>query len=118
MLVCALAAVPIMSAPFVRSSWAAILLLGLASAAHQGFSSNVFTLPSDMFPSKAVGSVVGIGGMFGAIGGGLIAVVVSHILQWTGSYTIPFLIAGSGYLVALAAIHLLAPQLDPAPLEG
>jgi ACS family hexuronate transporter-like MFS transporter len=65
-----------------------------------------------MFPAQAVGSVVGLGGMAGAIGGMLIAKLVSHILQLTGSYIIPFAIAGSAYLVALAIIHVLAPRLD------
>jgi ACS family hexuronate transporter-like MFS transporter len=67
-----------------------------------------------MFPARAVGSVVGIGGMAGAIGGMLIAEVVGHVLQWTGSYMIPFLMAGSAYLIALFLIHLLAPKLEPA----
>ncbi|HZP16762.1 MAG TPA: MFS transporter [Terriglobales bacterium] len=117
MLVCAICVVPIVFAPRVASTWEAVLLIGLATAAHQGFSSNLFTLPSDMFPGKAVASVVGIGGMAGAVGGMLIAKVVGYLLQWTGSYTIPFAIAGSVYLVALGAVHLLAPGLEPAELE-
>ncbi len=112
MLVCALCVIPIIFASDVKSAWGVVLLLGLATAAHQGFSANLFTLPSDMFPSKAVGSVVGIGGMAGSIGGMLIAIVVSHLLQWTGSYRIPFLIAGSAYLVALGVIQLLSPKLE------
>jgi len=71
-------------------------------------------LTSDIFPSQAVGSVVGIGGMAGAIGGMLIATIVGHILQWSGSYMVPFFIAGSAYLVALATIQLLSPKLEPA----
>jgi MFS transporter, ACS family, hexuronate transporter len=114
MLICAICVIPIVFTPRVSSTWGAVLLLGLATAAHQGFSTNVFTLPSDMFPARAVGSVVGIGGMAGAVGGMLIAKIVAYFLQWTGSYTIPFLIAGSAYVVALAAIHFLAPQLRPA----
>jgi ACS family hexuronate transporter-like MFS transporter len=114
MLVCAISVVPIVFAPQVASTWAAVLLIGLAAAAHQGFSANLFTLPSDMFPSTAVASVVGMGGAAGAVGGMLIAQVVSHILQWTGSYRIPFMIAGSAYLAALAAIQLFTPRLEPA----
>jgi MFS transporter, ACS family, hexuronate transporter len=114
MLICAVSVVPIVFTPRVSSTWGAVLLLGLATAAHQGFSTNLFTLPSDMFPARAVGSVVGIGGMAGAVGGMLIAKIVAYFLQWTGSYAIPFLIAGSAYLVALAAIQILAPQLHPA----
>ena len=94
--------------------WPAVLLIGLAAAAHQGFSANLFTLASDLFPNPAVASVTGLGGAAGAIGGMLIAEVVGHVLQWTGSYLIPFLIAGSAYLLALACIHLLAPKLAPA----
>jgi ACS family hexuronate transporter-like MFS transporter len=89
----------------------AVLVIGLAAGAHQGFSGNLLTLPSDMFPPGAVASVVGIGGMAGAIGGMVIAKIVGYILQLTGSYRIPFLIAGTAYLVALGVIHLLAPRL-------
>ena len=70
------------------------MLIGLAAAAHQGFSANLFTLTSDTFPAQAVGSVVGMGGMAGAIGGMLIAKIVGYTLQWTGSYMVPFLMAG------------------------
>ena len=114
MLACAIAVLPIIAAPRLASTWSAVLVIGLAAAAHQGFSANIFTLTSDMFPAKAVGSVVGIGGMAGAIGGMLIAEAVAHILQWTGSYAVPFAIAGSAYLIALFCIHLLAPRLQPA----
>jgi ACS family hexuronate transporter-like MFS transporter len=90
----------------------------LAAAAHQGWSANIFTLVSDMFPRRAVGSVVGIGGMAGAIGGMMIAEVVGHLLQWTGSYFPVFLIAGGAYLLALLVIHLLVPQLEPAEIDA
>ena len=69
-----------------------------------------------MFPARAVASVVGIGGMAGAVGGMLIAKIVAYFLQWTGSYRIPFLIAGCAYLLALGVIHLLAPRLDAVQL--
>jgi MFS transporter, ACS family, aldohexuronate transporter len=113
MLICALCVVPIIFAYRVESMWTAVLLIGLAAAAHQGFSANLFTLPSDMFPARAVASVVGIGGMAGAVGGMLIAKVVGYVLQSTGSYAVPFLIAGSAYLLALACIQILAPRLEP-----
>jgi len=116
MLVCAIAVLPIAMTYRVSGLWPATLLIGLAAAAHQGFSANLFTLTSDLFPSRAVGSVVGIGGMAGAIGGMLIAEIVGHVLQWTGSYKIPFLIAASAYLVALLVIHLLSPRLEPAQI--
>ena len=117
MLICALSAVPVIYASRAQGLWPAVLLIGLAAAAHQGFSCNLFTLTSDMFPSRAVASVVGIGGMAGAIGGMLIAKIVGYVLQWTGSYRIPFLIAGSAYIIALGFIHLLAPSLKPATLK-
>ncbi len=94
LLICAVCVVPIVFAYNMESLWGAVLLIGLAAAAHQGFSANLFTLTSDTFPAQAVGSVVGMGGMAGAIGGMLIATIVGHTLQWTGSYMIPFLMAG------------------------
>ena len=117
MLICALAVVPIVIASTTSSLWLAVILIGIAAAAHQGWSANLFTLSSDMFPKQAVGSVVGIGGMFGAIGGMVIAPIVGYILQTTGSYVPIFIIAASAYLVALLIIHLLAPKLEPVKLE-
>jgi len=116
MLACALAVVPIVFAPSVSSLWVAVILIGLAVAAHQGWSANIFTVATDMFPTAAVGSVVGIGGMFGAIGGLLFAKVTGYVLQWTGSYMTVFFIAGSAYLVALAIIQALVPKLEPAQI--
>ncbi len=116
MLVCAIAVVPVVFAYRVESTWSAVVLIGIAAACHQGFSANLYTIVSDMFPTQAVGSVVGIGGMAGALGGLLIATVVGHVLQWTGSYMIPFFIAGSAYLIALGIIQLLSPKLEPAVL--
>jgi len=116
MLICAIGVTPVVFAYRVESTWSAVLLIGLAAACHQGFSANLFTLTSDMFPARAVGSVVGIGGMAGAIGGLFIATVVGHVLQWTGSYRVPFLIAGSAYLLALVIIHALVPRMEPAKI--
>src|SRR6266481_271631 len=117
LLICAIGVTPVVFAYRVESTWSAVLLIGLAAACHQGFSANLFTLTSDMFPARAVGSVVGIGGMAGAIGGLFIATIVGHVLQWTGSYKVPFLIAGFAYLVALAIIHVLTPRLEPARIN-
>ncbi len=118
MLLCALAVVPMIFAARTTNLWIAVGLVALAAAAHQGWSANLFTLVSDMFPKPAVGSVVGIGGMAGAIGGMLIAIVVGEILQRTsGNYVPIFVMAGTAYLVALLVIHLLAPRLEPARLE-
>jgi len=118
MLICALCVVPIVFAYRTQSMWSAVLLIGLAAAAHQGFSANLFTLPSDMFPARAVASVVGIGGMAGALGGMLIAKVVGHVLQSTGSYVVPFVIAGSAYLLALGSIQILIPRIQPVKIEN
>jgi len=117
MLICALAVVPIVFASITSNLWIAVILIGIAAAAHQGWSANIFTLSSDMFPKQAVGSVVGIGGMFGAIGGMIMSPLVGWILDRTGSYVPIFIIAASAYLVALAIIHLLAPKLEPATLN-
>ena len=116
LLLCALCVVPIMFAYRIDSTWGAVLLIGLAAAGHQGFSANLFTLTSDLFPTQAVGSVVGTGGLAGAVGGMFIAKVVGYVLQSTGSYMVPFLIAGSAYFIALAAIQILAPNLEPAKI--
>ena len=119
MLICALAVTPIIFAANVKSLWVAVGLIGLAAAAHQGWSANLFTTASDMFPRRAVGSVVGIGGMAGAIGGATMAVATGYILQSTGgNYRIVFTIAGTAYLLALAIIHLLAPRLEPVEEIG
>jgi MFS transporter, ACS family, hexuronate transporter len=117
MLACALSVVPVAMVFRISGLWPATLLIGLAAAGHQGFSANLFTLSSDLFPSRAVASVVGIGGMAGAVGGMLIAEVVGHLLQWTGSYMIPFFMAASAYLIALLLIHALSPELRPAQIE-
>ena len=114
MLICALAVVPIIFAASATNLWIAVGLISLAAAAHQGWSANLYTLTSDIFHRQAVGSVVGIGGMAGAVGGMLIALVVGEILARTGSYVPIFLIAGFAYLVALAVVHVLAPRLSPA----
>lgn len=118
MLICALAVVPIVIASITTSLWLSVILIGIAAAAHQGWSANIFTISSDMFPKQAVGSVVGIGGMMGAVGGMCISPLVGYILQTTGSYVPIFIIAASAYLVALLIIHLLAPKLEPATLTN
>jgi MFS transporter, ACS family, aldohexuronate transporter len=113
MLVCALGAVPMIFAARASSLWMAVFLLSLATASHQGWSANIFTTASDVFPRSAVGTVVGIGGMMGAIGGMVIAKIVGYVLQWTGSYYTIFLLAGTAYLIALFIFQLLVPKLEP-----
>ena len=117
MLTCALLVIPVMFASKAPNEWVAIAIISLAAAAHQGWSANLFTLTSDMFPKPAVGSVVGIGGTAGAIGGMFNALLVGALLQATGSYLLIFIIAGSMYLLALAAIHVLAPKLEVVKLD-
>jgi ACS family hexuronate transporter-like MFS transporter len=117
MLACALAVVPMVFASGARDLWVAVGLISVAAAAHQGWSANLFTLVSDTFPRQAVGSVVGLGGMAGAVGGMLIAKLTGYLLQVTGSYVPVFLIAAFAYLTALAIIHMLVPRLEPARLK-
>ena len=117
MLICALCVVPIMYASQAKEMWLAVALLGLATAAHQGWSANLFTTTSDMFPRRAVGSIVGFGGMAGAVGGMLISTATGFILELSGSYVSLFIIAGSVYLLALLIIHLLVPKLEPAKIS-
>lgn len=111
MLLCACLVVPVFMINYLQSEWAAIGLLSLAAAAHQGWSANLFTTNSDMFPRSAVGSVTGIGGMAGSVGGFLLATFAGYILQVTHSYASLFAMAASAYLVALAFILVLAPGL-------
>ena len=117
MLACALAVIPMVFASGAKDLWVAVTLIGVAAAAHQGWSANLFTTVSDMFPRQAVGSVVGFGGMMGAIGGMLIAKLTGYILDAWGSYVPVFLMAAFAYVVALAVIHLLVPRLEPAQLD-
>jgi MFS transporter, ACS family, hexuronate transporter len=116
MLVCALSVVPIVFAAKASNLWVAVALVSLALSAHQGWSANLYTIASDMFPRKAVGSAIGIGGTVGALGGMFVATAAGFILEFTGSYYSLFLIAGSMYLIALAIIHVLVPNLEPAEI--
>jgi ACS family hexuronate transporter-like MFS transporter len=117
MLLMALAIVPTALAPRAGSLWTAVLIVGLAAAAHQGWSANVYTLASDMFPPSAVASVSGIGGFAGAMGGVLFQWLTGRILDATGgNYASIFAVCGFAYVTAWTIIHLLAPRLEPAPL--
>jgi MFS transporter, ACS family, hexuronate transporter len=117
MLICALLILPVAMAPHVHGEWVAVILIGIAAAAHQGFSANIFTTSSDMFPRKAVASVVGIGGFTGAMGGFIMNLGAGWLKQNTGSYEIMFAIAGIIYLIALLIMHLLVPKLEPAKID-
>ena len=116
MLVCALLAVPVAFAAMASSLWLAVFIIGVATAAHQGFSANLYTIPGDVFPRSAVGSVVGIGGMIGAVGGMAMAKYAGYVLDKIGSYTPIFVLAASAYLLALLAVHILSPKLEPVKL--
>jgi ACS family hexuronate transporter-like MFS transporter len=118
MLVCALCVLPVSLAVYAENLAIAIAIIGLAAAAHQGWSANLFTLASDVMPKYAVGSVVGFGGMMGAIGGMLMSKYVGGVLENVGSYTPIFVAIGSIYLIALLIVHLLAPNLEPAKIEA
>ena len=107
----ALLALPVLLAQGVTNLWLAVLIIGIAAAAHQAFSANILTLPSDLVPKAAVGSVIGIGGMAGAVGGMFFSKFVGYILDTTHNYAIIFMIAAFAYLVAFAVIHLLSPRL-------
>lgn len=115
MLICGLCVVPIFLVAFTSSIGWAIALIALATAAHQGWSANLFTTVSDQFPQSAVGSVVGIGGMMGAVGGVLLAAASGAIISSLG-YTPLFVWAACAYLVALLVIQALSPRLAPVRL--
>jgi ACS family hexuronate transporter-like MFS transporter len=118
MLICALAVTPIVFAQFVDQLWMAVAIIGLATAAHQAWSANLMTLPSDMFPRVAVGSVVGIGGMAGAVGGMLMSKYNGYILDVFGSYQPIFALAGGAYIAGIAVIHFFSPRLTRVPDEA
>jgi ACS family hexuronate transporter-like MFS transporter len=110
--------VPTMLAPRAGSMWVAVAIVSVAAAAHQWWSANLFTTASDMFPRRAVASVVGIGGFAGAMGGFAFQRMTGAILEATGSnYNIIFVMCGFAYVAALLVIHLLSPRLEPATLD-
>ena len=116
MLLCASLVTPIFFASRVHSEWLAIAIISVAAAAHQGWSANLFTTASDMFPRSAVGSVVGIGATIGSIGGVLFSLGTGWILNLTHNYTIPFILSASAYLLALGLMQLIVPGSKSAVL--
>jgi len=112
LLICAIMVVPIYWASGIDDLWPAVILIGLGMAAHTGWSANMYTLATDFFPKKDMGTVVGFIGMAGAVGGMLMASATGHLLEATGSYKILFIIAASMYGIALVIIHLLVPNID------
>jgi ACS family hexuronate transporter-like MFS transporter len=119
MLVCALGALPVFYVPYANmgNMWEVVGVFSIAMAAHQGFSANLFTMTSDMFPRAAVASVVGIGGAMGALGIVLMQQLAGHVRQSTGGFTLLFIISASIYLVALLVIHLFSPNLAQAEVD-
>ena len=116
MLICALLVVPVITAASTTDMWQAIMIIGLAAAAHQGWSANIFTTASDMFPKRAVGSVVGLGGFAGSVGGMILLTSSGYIVEGTGSYIPLFIICGSAYLLALGIMTLLLRNAKPVVL--
>jgi ACS family hexuronate transporter-like MFS transporter len=123
MFVFAVLVLPILAVTQV-GDWSAVLLIGLAGAAHQAWSANLFTTVSDVFPKRAVASVVGIGGMAGSFGGILFPLYSGKLLDRfqasgnvTAGYAILFAVCGSAYLIAFALNHALAPRFEPLPIE-
>ena len=116
MLILAVCALPYFAITYVNVLWGAILLIGWLAAVHQAFSANLYTMPGDVFPRKAVGSVVGIGGMIGGIGGMIMAQGVGKALSTSLGYPAIFAVCAVVYLIAMAAVHLLSPKMKPVEM--
>jgi MFS transporter, ACS family, hexuronate transporter len=114
LLICALCVLPVMVTPNVNNKWIAVALIGLAAAAHQGFSANLFAVSGDLFPKSAVGSVVGLGGMFGAVGGFTFQWAAGRVVDTWHSYLPLFVTAGAAYITAIGVIQILSPRLKMA----
>jgi ACS family hexuronate transporter-like MFS transporter len=117
MFIYACCVVPIVLVSKVGNMWVAVGLISLAAAAHQAWSANIYTLASDMFPRRTVGSMVGIGSFGGAIAMMAFSPFIGWMVEKTGNYFLVFTIAGSAYLLALLVIHVLAPKLKPAQVD-
>ena len=113
MLLASVLVMPVMFAMHADNLWLAVAIVGVATAGHQAFSATLYTFPSDVFPKQAVGTVVGIGGTAGAIGGMLMAKYAGWVLDGIGSYTPIFIVAGTVYTLALIVVHALSPRLKP-----
>ena len=116
-LICAIIVLPIMLAPNINNLWIVTGLISLATAAHQGWASNIFTVVSDIFPKKAVATVVGLSGFAGAVGGAMAASIVGLVLEYTNSYFLILSIAGFSYLIAWMILKIMIPKIEPIKLE-
>jgi MFS transporter, ACS family, hexuronate transporter len=114
---CALLVVPVFFAGLTDDKWTAAVLITLAAAGHQAWSSNLFCVVGDMFPKRSVGSVTGFGGMMSSLGSMLLLYVVGKVLKVTGHYLPVFIVASVAYPLALGILHVLAPAMEPAPLD-
>jgi len=117
MAVCAFSMPSGIVAVFAPNIWWALGLISLSLAAHQGWSANVYTLASDMFPKQDVGSVTGLGGTGGAVGGMILSLVAGYTLQWFHTYVPLFIIAGIMHPLAIALVHWLIPKVEPVPIR-
>jgi ACS family hexuronate transporter-like MFS transporter len=111
LLICALAVVPVFLAPYTNHVLWAVLIVGLAGSAHQGWSANLFSVVSDTMPKEAISSVVGLGGFLAYFTGGFVNKITGNILQSTGSYVPVFLYFSGMYVLSLVAIQLLVPTI-------
>jgi MFS transporter, ACS family, hexuronate transporter len=118
MLICASFVVPVVYSAMTDNKWVAAILITIAASAHQAWSANLFSLAGDMFPRRVVGSVTGLGGMFGAVGGMTLFYVTGKVLKQTGNYFPVFLMGSVAYLLALLIVHILAPRLEVADIEA
>lgn len=119
MLIAGCCVVPLLFVSGLENMWLAVALIGLALAGHQAFSSNLLSLPPDMFPRRAVGSVIGLGGFAGGVGGMIMAKSVGLVLDATaGNYTLIFAACTVVYFIAVLAIHLLSPRLERVKIEA
>jgi MFS transporter, ACS family, hexuronate transporter len=116
MLLASVLVMPVMFAMHADNLWLAVAIVGVATAGHQAFSATLYTFPSDVFPQQAVGTVVGIGGTAGAIGGMLMAKYAGWVLNGIGSYTPIFIVAAIVYILALSVLHTLSPSLKPVAI--
>jgi len=113
LLICALCVVPVFSAPFVGTVLGAVLIVGLAGAAHQGWSANLYSVVSDTMPRETISSVIGLGGFLCFLTGGFVNALTGVILQKTGTYVAVFGYFSGMYVLSLLALQLLVPQIRP-----
>lgn len=110
---------PLLFVTGVGDMWVAVVLIGIALAGHQAFSSTILSIPPDMFPKRAVGSVIGLGGFMGGVGGMIMAKSTGLVLDATGgNYTVIFAVCTTVYFIAVLAVHLLSPRLAPVQVDS